>query len=238
MPDRYIDYDEVPEYGRPLATELVKLKGASTIVNTEILAQRILASVEAVETELQKARSDRSDLRGERTGTEDAETDAREIINRFFHHLHSLPRSASFDFEAFYPGKNLGDISRMKPADLRAKAKEVLDGFEAPKNKPVTAFADWKKDIGDAHDALDAALTGKGSAKTKSFVATASLVAARQAFLHLYNRIAKPIVRGLLADLGREEEYRQFFGDLTANESAGGKEESNEPTPTETSTPS
>lgn len=42
--------------------------------------------------------------------------------------------------------------------------------------------------------------------------------AARESFLHVYNKVAKKLIAGLLADLGREREYELFFTDLTVNE--------------------
>jgi hypothetical protein len=223
MADRYIDYDEVSEYGRHAATEIKKLEGLSDIVNVALLVSRVLGAVENVETELKKARSERSDLRAERGSTADAEEGVRDIVGRFYYHLRSLPKSVDFDFDAFYQGKNLGDLASLKPADLRAKAASVLHGFDTAKNKSVAGFASWKQDITTAHQAIDDTLTGKGGAQNRAFVATASLVAAREKFLQIYNGVAKPIVRGLLNDLGRGEEYRLFFRDLTVNEGAKSK---------------
>jgi hypothetical protein len=55
MADRYIDYWEVSVYGRYCASTVRTLVGASPLVDMEVLAQRILAAVDAVEAEMQRA---------------------------------------------------------------------------------------------------------------------------------------------------------------------------------------
>ena len=82
--------------------------------------------------------------------------------------------------------------------------------------------------------ALSIAITGKGDASADAFVATAELIAARKNFLHVYNRVAKPIVRGVLAHLGREDEFPLFFKDLTVNEGGSSTPAQNAPTATPT----
>jgi hypothetical protein len=221
MTDRYIDYNEVSEYGRPLVTALTSLAGQSDIVDTSKLGAIVSAAIDAVEAELQKATGDRSDLRGERTGTTEAADTVRDTINRFYHYLRSLPKTTTFDFDAFFPGQNMGDLASLKPADLQGKASAILRGFDTDTNKNVTILSTWKTEIDTVRQTLSGALAGKGDATGKSFVATAALIDARKNFLHAYNKIAKPIVRGLLAQLNRENELPLFFKDLAVNE--GGK---------------
>jgi hypothetical protein len=40
----------------------------------------------------------------------------------------------------------------------------------------------------------------------------------REEFLNVYNGVAKPLVRGLLASLGKSAEYEHSFRDLQLNE--------------------
>jgi len=61
-------------------------------------------------------------------------------------------------------------------------------------------------------------LSGKGGAQKKTFVATKTLITAREKFLALYNGVAKPIIRGLFHDIGRDGEYKQIFCDLKVSE--------------------
>ncbi|MBK9264014.1 MAG: hypothetical protein IPM54_29955 [Polyangiaceae bacterium] len=236
MADPYIDYREVSEYGRQFVSAVTPLAGQSELVDVVKLAALVSSAVDAVEAELQKATSDRSDLRGERTDTSEAAETVRDTVSRFYYHLRSLPKATVFDFEAFYPGQTMGDLSSMKPADLNAKAGEVLRGFDTDKNKNVAAFSTWKTELATAHQTLTNALAGKGNATGKSFVATAALVEARKTFLHRYNKVAKPIMRGLLAQLGREHELPLYFKDLAVNE--GGKAKApNEPVESNTALP-
>lgn len=220
MPDRYIDDNEVSEYGGHAAREIKKLAGLSELVDATKLAARVASAVGDVEVEVAKARGEKNELRDGRGATSGAEEACADVVTRFYHHLRSLPRSVDFSFDAFYEGQLLGDVAKLKPADLRAKAAYILSGFDAPKNKNVAAFAAWKSDIAAAHDALNDALSGKGSAQNRTYAATAGLVAARERFLQVYNGVAKPLVRGLLNDVGRGGEYRDFFRDLTAQESS------------------
>lgn len=231
MADRYIDEGEVSEYGRHFATEAKKLVGASELVDVEKLSARVLGAVEAVETEVAKARSQRSEVRTERGGTSEAEEALRDVVTRFHAYLRSLPKGTSFDFEAFYPGKNLGEVAALKPSDLKAKAADVLRGFDVPRNAGLDAFASWKQEIAAAHEALDGALSGKSGATNRSMTATAGLAAARAQFLKTYNQVAKPIVRGMLNELGRGEELRLFFKDLAVQEgkARGGNGEEEQP---------
>ncbi|MDI3283094.1 hypothetical protein [Polyangium sp. 15x6] len=231
MADRYIDEGEVSEYGRHFATEAKKLVGASELVDVPKLITRVLGAVEAVETEVAKARNQRSEVRTERGGTSEAEEAVRDVVTRFHAYLRSLPKGTSFDFEAFYPGKNLGEVAALKPSDLKAKAADVLRGFDVARNAGIDAFVSWQQEIAGARSALDAALSGKSGAANRSMTATAGLAAARAHFLKVYNHVAKPIVRGVLNDLGRGEEVRLFFKDLTVQEgkARGGNGEEEQP---------
>ncbi|MDC3984890.1 hypothetical protein [Polyangium jinanense] len=221
MADRYIDDGEVSEYGRHFVTEAKKLVGASELVDVAKLIARVLGAVEAVETELAKVRSQRSEVRTERGGTGEAEEAVRDVVTRFHAYLRSLPKGTSFDFEAFYPGKNLGEVAALKPADLVTKAADVLRGFDVARNAGLDAFVPWKQEIAGARSALDASLSGKSGAANRSVTTTAGLAAARAHFLKTYNQVAKPIVRGVLNELGRGEEVRLFFKDLTVQEGRG-----------------
>jgi len=218
MADRYIDDGEVSEYGRHFVAEAKRLVGATELVDVEKVITRVLGAVEAVENELARARNERSEVRTERGGTGEAEETLRDVVTRFHAYLRSLPKGTSFDFEAFFPGKNLGDVAAVKPADLVAKASDVLRGFDVARNAGLDAFAPWKQELTDARAWLDGALSGKSGATNRSVTATAGLVAARAQFLKVYNQVAKPIVRGVLNELGRGEEHRLFFKDLTVQE--------------------
>jgi hypothetical protein len=113
----------------------------------------------------------------------------------------------------------LGNVSELKPADVKSRIAALLKGFDTTANKAVASvFGTWKQDLAAAHAALDTAVAGKGDAHGTSITGTAALVAARGSFLHVYNKVAKKLMAGLLADLGRESEYELFFKDLTVNE--------------------
>ena len=62
------------------------------------------------------------------------------------------------------------------------------------------------------------ALKSKQSARGTTVNATADLIAARERFIDLYTGVAKPLVRGLLNELGRTKEFELFFLDLQMNE--------------------
>lgn len=237
MVDRYIDYDEVSEYGKHFIHQLPSLAGQSDLVNLAKLDALVSNAISAVEIELQKTSGDRSDLRGERVGTVEATLALRDCMSRFYYFLRSLPASTPVDFQAFFAGNTMGDLGNLKPADLEAKAADVLRGFDATQNKGLSALTPWKSEIANARQTLFEALAGKGNATGKAFVATAALVDARKNFLQAYNKVAKPIVRGLLAQLGRENEYTLFFKDLTVNEGGPAHAPAVEPPPAPPATP-
>jgi len=169
MADGYVDYGEVSEYGRPFVTALAGLVGLSEFVDVTKLGAFVSSKVDAVETELQKARNDRSDVRDERGITAQAEETLRDTVTRFYHHLQSLPRTTNADVEAFFSGRVMGDIAAMKPADLVSKAADVLRGFDTEKNKVIAGLASWKTDIAAAWQNLADAIEGKGGAAGKAF---------------------------------------------------------------------
>jgi hypothetical protein len=218
MADRHIDYDEVSEYGRHFLDALPSLAGKSNLVDIAQLDALVSTAMHDVESELQKTTGDRSSLRNERSDTANATNTLRDVLTRFYYFLKSVPAQTTIDIDAFFPGKTMGDLGHLKPADLESKAADVLRGFETSPNKSAVVLAPWKSEINTARQTLSDALAGKGNATGKSFVATASLIQARKDFLHTYNKIAKPIVRGLLASLHRENEWPLFFKDLTVQE--------------------
>lgn len=240
MADRYIDYGEVSEYGKQFLKLLPALAGQSELVDVDKLGALVSSAMLAVETELQNATDDRSDLRGGRTETTEATATLRDTVSRFYYHLLSLPKTTDFDFDALFPGQTMGDLGHLKPADLVSKAADVLRGFNNEKNKSVAALASWKTELTTAHQTLSDAISGKSKTSGKAFVATAALVEKRKNFLHAYNKVAKPILRGLLAQLNRENEYELFFKDLTVNEGGHANpptEPAPEPTPEPPATP-
>jgi hypothetical protein len=218
MADNYIDYFEVSEYGNHFVSEAKKLSGLSKLVDIDALRARVQSAVDEVNGELQNAGIQRSDLRCGRDTTAQAVPLLRDALERFYHHLLSLPVSAGIDVDAFFPGKTLGNLSRLKPADLAAKADQVLHGFATKSNGGVAGLTKWQSAIEDARSALGRALKGKHSARGASVTATAGLLAARERFVGLYSGVAKPLVRGLLSELGRAKELDLFFVDLQVNE--------------------
>lgn len=224
MADNYIDYLECLEYGGHLVREGMSLIDASPVVNVDVLLGQVADAARAVALELDKVGVKASALRGERGSIDQVASIARATLHGFFHHLRVQRVVLSFDFEAFFARQAVGKLARLKPADLLGKMDSVLRGFAAPGNADVPGAAEWQKALGDAREALDRAVSGRGTAKLQSIKATAGLIAARQRFLARY-RLAKRIIRALLDDLGRGHELALFFLDLQVNESGGGEYE-------------
>ena len=217
MADRYIDYSEVIIYGHYCAHAVRTLVGASPLVDMEVLAQRILAAVEAVEVELQRAGFHGSSFRMGRGDSSEATRRMRDLLRRFHHHLKTLPPEDR-DIAAFFPGGKLDGVHRIKPEDLVSRAEQALRGFRVPRHADLPGASTWQPALQDARDTLDAAIHGKQRAEHGTILATRDMMAARERFLDLYNGVAKPLVRGVLRDLGRAKEYRRFFRDLQVNE--------------------
>jgi hypothetical protein len=214
MADRYIDYFEVSEYGSYFVTEAATLVGASELVNIALLRDRVAAAVEAVVVELEKIGIHRNDLRLGRADIDAAVPAVRKELERFYNFLGGLDDEVKIDRESFFPGDRLGNLASLKPADLLAQLDEVLRAFSIPVHAGLPERDKRKAKLESVREALVDAL-GTSSANTNRVIsATAGLAAARERFLGLYNGVAKPLVRAMLADLGRADEYTRFFLDL------------------------
>jgi hypothetical protein len=236
MADLYIDLMECGEYADHLLTEGKKLVGLSKVVDVEALLTYVGGAAAVVDGELAKQGIKRSDVRTSRTDVE-AQTEAgRKEIKRFYKHLGTLDDDVVVDRHAFFEGGKMGDVAKLKPADVQKKIKRALEGFAAPANAALPDKAKWQGRLEKARDALGTALDQKTSSVGTKIVQTAELQAARESFLVAYNNVAKPVVRGLLAQLGRERELKRYFKDLTVSEGrkSKGTTEGGEGTPAET----
>ncbi|EYF00091.1 hypothetical protein [Chondromyces apiculatus] len=218
MADSYIDYFEVDEYGTGFLTALTRLEEEADLLNVTALRDLVQGAVTRVNQELQSAGIQRSDLRGQRVSVDEAAERGRKEIERFHGYLTSLDDSATADKEAFFRGMKVGLMSKFKPADVNAKLNELVRGFEVAANATLPERAARLARLTQARDTLHEALSGKGMSYAFKLKTTANLTEAREAFLVAYNQVAKPVIRGQLARLGREKEMRDFFPDLRVNE--------------------
>jgi hypothetical protein len=222
MADRYIDVREASEYGRYTWSRLEVLEGQSQLVAVPTLRQILLAAAEGVEAEYRTARTQQSSVRTGRDSTSDATEDLRDVLRRFHHHTETLPAEIPIDLEAFFPKKRRGNLAKLKAADLLTRADEVLHGFTVPRNAALPDAGRWMADITLRRFTLADSLGGKHGATHGNSRATSALQTARERFLHVYNIITKRLVYVVLAELGRLDEYRQFFLDLQVNEDGRG----------------
>lgn len=217
--DRYIDYREVSQYGRYYYDRSADLVGVSTLVDMEAVRQSVLGTVVDVEAGVLGTDTQKSSLRTERGGTEVSVEAAADTLRRFYLHLQSLPPQVSFDLAAFFPAGKIGAVGSLKAEDLLSRADDVLRGFVMPVNALLPGTATWQADIVIARTNLAGAISGKHSAAHGTSGATESLAQARERFLHVYLKVARPLTRGVLAELGRERELRKYFRDLQVQES-------------------
>lgn len=217
--DRYIDAFEVSEYGSYFYEQSGRLVGASKLVDVEALRKELQGKQRAVEKERDAAGLVRSGLRGNQQGASEAVTQVREVLTRFFNYLGSVdPAECKVDIAAFFPGGTLGALVQMKPADLKGHADRVLGGFALPAHQSLPEREKWQTRLTQARDGLASALSSKSDQQNTKLESTGKLGAAREEFLSVYNGVAKPLVRGLLASLGKSAEYEHFFRDLQVNE--------------------
>jgi hypothetical protein len=219
MADRYIDAREASEYGRYTWARLEVLTGQSRLVSVPELRQILLEAVEAVEAEYRTTRTQQSSVRTGRVSTGEATEDLRDVLRRFHHHTETLPATVPIDRAAFFPSSGSGNLSKLKAADLLTRADEVLHGFTVPRNAALPDAGRWTADITLRRFTLADSLGLKHGATHGNSLATSALQTARERFLHVYNLITKRLVYVVLAELGRLDEYRQFFLDLQVNES-------------------
>ncbi len=225
MADPYIDDAETFEYGDHLIAQLATLRGQSALVDVDALAAHVGAALAEVERELAAVGVKRGDLSASRLTVGDATPRARKELERFFHHLGSLDEDeVTFQLDAFFPAGNLGPLAALKPADVAARLDQALRGFELPIHAALPDGAKWKGRLTTARDALSGAVGGRGGATGSSIRGTAGLTAARAGFHTAYVNVARPLVKGLLASLGRADELRLFFLDLQVNEDGSSRE--------------
>lgn len=219
MADTYIDFYEVGEYGPHFMTTAEALRNASEMVAVDKLIALVKTRVDNVAAELERAGIKRSDLRAGNGGLGETAASARELVARFWNHLLSLdPKEFKHDVAAFFAGERLGALAALKPSDVKAKVGTVLKGFAAPGNASLPLGAQWKAKLEAAHESIGGSEQGQGNALMNKLNSSRELGKARQDFIDAYNGVAKPIIRGLLALLGREDELKNFFKDLQVQE--------------------
>ena len=221
MADMHIDSFEVSEYTQYFVEQASTLVGASPMVNVELVIARVVEARDNVEDALVGAGMQRSTLRTVRIDIKAASDRMVDNIRRFHRYVQSLPSSTPMDAVAFFPAGYSG--AQRKAADLLAQGKQVLAGFEVPANIAFPGAPEWRASFTEARDALQQALSQRGSASRVSLNATSTLQQARLAFLAVYNGIAKRLVRVILQEVGREDEFPRFFLDLQVNEGGSRK---------------
>jgi hypothetical protein len=216
--DPYIDYHEAVQYGRFFYQNVTPLIGASDVFNVEALRQVVLRAVDAVEAGLTVSDTPKTVVRAGRGTVETFSEEMADRLRRFYYYLLSLPASANVDVAAFFADGKQGKLSQYKAEDMLSRADTALRGFTTPAGATVPNGTAWQADIVVARGSLANALEGKLGAANTASTSVGSLAQARTEFLHVYNRVAKPAIRGLLAQLGREDEFRIYFRDLQVNE--------------------
>jgi hypothetical protein len=206
--------------------ELVDL---SPLVDVEALRQLILSAVVAVETGMLVTDTQHSSLRTERGGADALAETLADLLRRYYLYLQSLPPQVSFDLAAFFPAGKIKPVSSLKAEDLLSRADDVLRGFAMPANAMLPDAITWQAEIVVARANLAGAIGGKLGAAHGASGATESLVQARERFLRVYLKVARPLIRGLLAALGREHELRRFFRDMQVAESRAPGQPGEEP---------
>lgn len=224
MADTYIDYLECREYGNHLLSAVPALMGKSPLVDIAALIALVQSSTAAVSAELDKQGAEKSGTRVNRAEVEAKRNGLLTAIGKFYSYLDSLDESIIFDMGAFFEGGVKGDLGKLKPADLVERNTRLMAGFDAPQNATIPNADAWKSKLQTSENQLTAALTGKSTSESGQVRATHELIEARQSFLKVYQRIAKPLVRAVLVSLEREHEMPLFFKDLAVNEGGGSKE--------------
>jgi hypothetical protein len=217
--DPYIDNHEAVVYGQYFFQHVEPLIGASQVVDVEVLRQLVLLKVNAIEAGMTATDTPKSDVRAGRDVVEELNVELVDRLRRFHYYLQSLPASANVDVAAFFANGKLGKISSRKPEDVMARASTVMRGFTTSSGPRVPGGPEWQADILVARTRLNDAIQGKLGASNTATTSGGALIQAREEFLHVYNKVAKRAIRALLAELGREDEFRIYFRDLQVNES-------------------
>ena len=230
MADRYIDIFEVSEYGDFFLSESKRLVGVSSLVSVEALQDKVRVAKERVEEERTRAGITRKQT--DSAAAIEATEALRGHLNRFHSFLNSLdPSEVKVEVTKFFPGNVLDGLRQLKPADVKARAEKVSEGFAVEAHKDTAELLPWSKKLSTAKEALAALLANKDGQKNEGILLTASVATAREEFLTAYNTVAKPLLRGLLSSLGRSDEFERYFKDLQVNESRKAKPAESNPEP-------
>jgi hypothetical protein len=219
MADTYFDDDEVSEYGEFLYSESKKLEGRSEIFHIAKLRELLRSALDVFQKERTAAAGTLDVVRKDATT---ATEETRDVLTRFYSFLGSL-KKGSADVGSFFKGGKLGDLQRLKPADVQTKLETVMLGFETKDNQSFKDREDWKKELTTALSDLKLSLETKDSKRTDATRNTALKTAAYDYFLIIYNQVAKPAIAGILAELSRSDEYDLFFKDRQVKESSEDK---------------
>jgi hypothetical protein len=224
MADSYIDEREASEYGEYFYSESKKLEGLSEVFVISKLREKFRALLDAYQRERSASAGGLVEVR---KTAEEATTEAREVLTRFFSFLGSL-KSGSIDKEAFFKKGKLGDVQKLKPADVQTKLETVLLGFSTKENQSFKEREEWQRELTSALELLAASLLTKESKRTD---ATRKNTAKGDRFdkvISFYTNVAKSAVSGLLFELERSSEYKLFFKDLQVSETTKDKKNQQE----------
>jgi hypothetical protein len=220
MANTYIDYCEITEYSDHFVERSRSLVGASPLVDVDHMRMLVSEAAARVGAELDKIGLRGSDLRSGRVGMGMAADAARKDLRRFFYYLISLDETVILDREAFFPGYRLGELKHLVPVELGARLDQIRAAFALPTNQALPRREAWQARLSATQNALFDALAREGGTGRLPQQSLAGLRKARAEFLHLYDGVAKPLLRALLGALGRDHEYQLYFADLQADASS------------------
>jgi hypothetical protein len=220
MADTYIDYDETQIYGDYAIDQIARhLMGQFREFDPALhyVAVALRLAGDQVAAQLHAARAGDPSLHALVTVREAPQRAARDVLQRFAHHLDSH-RAGTVDYDRFFvdPPQTL---SRRGPGRLLAALEHVLGTLDEHAAS-VRESALWRDELAAARAAMEAVVADERRLRATD-VSTPELAAAREHWLAVYGA-AKNVVAAALTLGGSTLPLEEVFDDLASTHRAEG----------------
>ncbi len=220
MADTFIDYDETRVYGDYAIEQVARLvvgrvREFDPALQFTMTALR--AATDVVAGHLHAARSADPSLHAVVAAREAPMREARDVLQRFAHHLESH-RAGDVAFERFFV-EPPPTLAHRGPVRLLAALDHVLGTLDEHRGG-VREAGHWRVELSAARAALEPVVTHERALRTRD-VTTPALAAARAHWLAVYDA-AKHLVSAALALSGAALPLDEVFDDLAATHRAEG----------------
>ncbi|MFO0602429.1 MAG: hypothetical protein U0324_04605 [Polyangiales bacterium] len=220
MADTYIDYDETQIYGDYAIDQIARhLMGHFREFDPALhyVAVALRLAGDQVASQLAAARAADPSLHALVAAHEGPQRAARDVLQRFAHHLESH-RAGEVPFERFFVDAP-NTLARRGPVRLLAALDHVLGTLDEHAAS-VREAPHWREELASARAAMSSAVADDRRLRATD-VSTPELIVAREHWLAVYDA-AKHLVSAALTLGGSNLPLDEVFDDLAATHRAEG----------------